>query len=46
MDNPETQKTKPMSNMDPIKSREGTQVLAKGKQFVFLIRDKPSYSYI
>jgi hypothetical protein len=35
-----------MSNTDPKKTPEGTQVLAKGKQFLLLIRNPPCYSYI
>jgi hypothetical protein len=41
-----TQKTKKMSNTDPTKNQGGTQVLAKGRQFLLLIRYPPCCSYV
>ena len=35
-----------MSNTDPPKNEGCTQVFAKGKQFLLLIRHPPCYSYI
>ena len=40
-----TQKTKKMSNTGPTENRGLTQVLANDKQFAFLIRHLPCYSY-
>ena len=40
-----TQKIKKISNTDPTKTRGWTQVLAKDKQFLSLIRHQPCYLY-
>ena len=40
-----TQKTKKMSNTDTTKNQDRHHVLAKGKQFLPLIRHTPCYSY-
>ena len=41
-----TQKTIKISNTDPSKNQGWTHMLKKGKQFLFLIRHPPCYSYI
>jgi hypothetical protein len=40
-----TQRSKKMSNTDPIKNWGWTQVLAKCKQLLLLIRHQPNYSF-
>jgi len=41
--NRKTQNTKKMSNTDPTKNGGLTQMLAKGKQFLLLIRHPPCH---